>query len=286
MSKYKCPFDDATFKTSKELIMYVEKKYIDKIPHKYNGDVAHFLYDLRNKPGRCQICGTYTQWNSKYQRYDILCSIPKTKNLIKKAGGIFKFIRSYFKNKGNTCKQVMRKIYLNNIKRTHGTDNLMDDPEYQKKLLEHRKITATAKFRRRTYTTVGKYETLFVNKLNDVNDNITLEMPGPTIHINKEDITYTIPDAYIPEYNLIISIKDMGDIPQYQNNYNKACVVFEHVYNHTDMNIIELNGIEQINNIEKYLELYKKDKLPIGIQMPIYMKKVRPDLYEKIIKHK
>ena len=49
-------------------------------------------------------------------------------------------IRTLFKNRGNTCQDVMRKNYVENIERVHGTDNLMNSIEYQQKLLESRSI--------------------------------------------------------------------------------------------------------------------------------------------------
>lgn len=283
--KYICPFDGAVFNKVTELEEYVEKNYKDKIPKYYKGDVVRFLFDLRNKPGRCQICGVKTEWDAKHKRYRQLCSVPESKDPWIITKYYLKRVYSFFKNKGNTCDTVMRKIYLENIKRVHNTDNLMGDPEYHKMLLENRKITSVVKYRGKDYTCVGSYEKVFVQKLDSSDMNISLQMPGPTINLEGVgNLTFSIPDAYIPEYNLIIYIKDMGMNPSYEKNYIKACNVFKYVHENTDYKVIELNGLEEVNNCVNIINMAAKDKLPIEKAMPVYMEKYEPDIYDYFMK--
>lgn len=312
----KCPFDNKTFKNKKDLEDYVKANYIDKIPKKYGNDVAHFLYDFRNGPRRCQICGQRTKWNEAGSRYEVLCdvypeSVGGKVSLFDKIKIYYRKIRSIFKNKGNTCSQVMRKNYLNNINNKYKTDNLMKDPEYQKMLLENRKIADVVKYNDLEYTVIGSYEKKFVEimeKLRLNNDldviykqDLEILMPGPTVYYGKDK--YWIPDAYIPILKLYISIKDDGHNPKYRKNYEKSCEVFTHLFLKDDdeykgrgpslhIGIIELNSSEltydKMKVIFKYVNSYVPDPdfmhSYFNTIIPVYMKKYRPDLYAKCVK--
>ena len=113
---YKSPFDNKTFPTVTELEIHVTEKYKNKIPNKYKGDVSHFLYDKRNKPGVCQICKTPTVWDPKLKKYEILCRPITIKRFLTDP---LRVIRTLFKNRGNSCQEVMRKNYLENIQKKY-----------------------------------------------------------------------------------------------------------------------------------------------------------------------
>ena len=93
---YNNPFDN--FKSTKipEIIKYVEKNYKDKIPKKYNGNVERFMYDYRNGPGKCVICGETTEWDDKKKKYKSLCEPISVKRLFKDP---LRTIKTYIKNK-------------------------------------------------------------------------------------------------------------------------------------------------------------------------------------------
>ena len=291
----KSPFDKARFKNKKDLEKYIEKHYKDKIPLKYDGDVAHFLYDFRNGgPRKCQICGQVTEWNPKKKMYSPLCDISnkESMNELDKAIQFTKESISKFRNKGNTCSQVMRKEYVNNIKRIYNTDNLMEDPEYQKMLLENRSIADVATFNGLQYTVIGSWEKKFVEELekgrkeNKINPNLQLVMPGPTVYY--DDNKYWIPDAYLPQYDLYISIKDDGDNPSYLKHYKKDCEVFTYLFTKTEgkWGIIELNS-KQLKNIVNIIKgpntypLSEEENDKFEEIIPVYMKRLFPDLYKK-----
>lgn len=262
---------------------HLEKNHLDKIPKSYKGDVYKFLYDYRNERRRCQICGVKTQWNPKLRRYNVLCSIPDdTNNIFIITKAYLQKVLSYFKNKGNTCSDVMRKNYINNIKRTHGTDNLMADPEYNKMLLENRSIASVVKYNGKDYTVIGSYEKTFVEMLDKSNKKWELQMPGPTHKF--EDGTFTIIDAYLPQFDLCISIKDMGNNPNYINNYKKASKVFYELNKHGKVKIIELNGIDSVKSCVQIIEGVITGKYNVLDVAPVYMERYAPDLYNKLKK--
>jgi len=187
--KYRCMFCDITAERPK-LIQHIDKKHQDMIPEGYDG--ARLVFDMINKTtgGKCRVCGKDTPWNPKIQRYDTLCDNPK-------------------------CKEYMREQYKKNMLRVRGTYNILNDPEQQKLMLSHRKISG--KYQHSdggiiTYT--GEYERKaleFMDLLMEIPSK-EIYSPGPTMEYmyNGKKHIY-IPDFYLPLYNLIIEIKDGGD---------------------------------------------------------------------------
>ena len=260
--KYKSPFDDKEFKTVSELEKYVSSKYKSKIPKKYKDDVSHFLYDKRNKPGVCQICKTPTKWDSKKKRYKLLCEPVTIKRMLSDP---FRVIRTLFKNRGNTCQEVMRKNYLENIERVHGTDNLMNSIEYQQKLLESRSIAKLVKFKGKEYTVIGSYEKRFVEVFSKIAiSSRELEAPGPVIKYKtfdneeKEHIT----DFFLPSIYTVVSIKDGGENKNTHTSMlarrQSDAYKFKGLVDNTDYNLIELNGTKEIDNFNEYYKEIKE----------------------------
>ena len=254
--KYKSPFDDKEFKTVLELEKYVSSKYKSKIPKKYKDDVSHFLYDKRNKPGVCQICKTPTKWDSKKKRYKLLCEPVTIKRMLSDP---FRVIRTLFKNRGNTCQEVMRKNYLENIERVHGTDNLMNSIEYQQKLLESRSIAKFVKFKGKEFTVIGNYEKKFVEVFNRIAiSSRELEAPGPIVKYTTYDnnIKEHISDFFLPSINTVVSIKDGGDNRNTHTSMTERrrsdAYKFKGLIDNTTYNLIELNGLKEIENFKEY----------------------------------
>ena len=268
---YRNPFDSTTFKSVSELEDYVEKNYKDKIPLSYKGDVYHYLYDLRNPKGKCQICGSPTKWDKDKKRYKILCE-PTIINRIK----------NFFHGRLNSCQEVMRKEYLENIKRVYNTDNLMNSIEYQEMLLKNRRLAKVVSFKGKELTVIGSYEALFVevcNKIPDIKVD-DLICPGPTINYiptGSYTVKQHIPDFYIKNINTIVSIKDEGFgnenhpnvIKKRKEDYNKFIGI---VKDKRKFNAIELAGKKEIENfVNIYKEIKDHDKKS---QYIIYPKKV------------
>ena len=259
---YKSQFDNKTFPTVTELEIYVTEKYKNKIPNKYKGDVSHFLYDKRNKPGVCQICKTPTVWDPKLKKYEILCRPITIKRFLTDP---LRVIRTLFKNRGNSCQEVMRKNYLENIQKKYNTDNLMNNIEYQQMLLENRSIAKVVKFKNKEYTVIGTFEEHFVKVLNKMNvSTINFESPGPTIRYEAKDGTKKehITDFFLSNINTVVSIKDGGknrnNHPSMLARRESDTYKFKGLIENTKYNLIELNGLEDIDKFPVYYEDIKK----------------------------
>lgn len=190
--KYKCPYcNDRLIR--KDLIDHIDNEHEELIPDGFES--SQVVYDLVNNTkgaGRCRVCGSPTKWNSNAKRYDVLCENPR-------------------------CKQKMREDYQKNMLKVHGTYNILNDYEQQKKMLANRSISGTYKFTDGgvvNYT--GSYEKKFLEFADKVMQIPSKDImaPGPTLEyeMNGDKHFYITDFLYIP-YNLIIEVKDGGSNP-------------------------------------------------------------------------
>lgn len=257
---YKNPFGNERFKSVSELEKYVKKYHKNEIPKEYKGDLEHYLFDYRNdfKGGKCQVCGAPTEWDKRTKRYKVLCEPITVKRLLKDP---YRTAKTFIKNKGNSCSDIARKQYIDNIRSKHNTDNLMKDEDYQKMLLNHKKSAKKVNYKGNEFIVVGSYEELFVQECNRIlTRKDDLESPGPTIkyynRVKKRE-AFTIWDFYIKSIDTVISIKDEG--------YNKTTqmVVNKRIQDVDKFNsaigkyfgVIELNGRQEIR---QFKSTYKK----------------------------
>ena len=277
---YRNPFDNKGFKTIPESVKYVNDNYKDKIPREYNGDIDHFMYDYRNGPGKCQICGTRTKWDSERKRYKILCE-PGYRNGKKIPP----------KGRMNSCQEEMRKIYLDNIRRTHGTDNLMSDISYhEEKLLPNRKIANQVTYKGQKLTVIGKYEEEFVKQCDKcLNGKDDLVAPGPIVQWIPKGSSVareTIVDFYIKSIDCLVSIKDEG----FGNEAHPAVIKkrcddaykFKGMVNNKRKYraVIELEGMGEIDNFPNlYKEIVNFERINKKIQFIKY-----PSYYTNYVK--
>lgn len=257
---YKNPFGSERFKSVSELEKYVKKYHKNEIPKEYKGDLEHYLFDYRNdfKGGKCQVCGAPTEWDKRTKRYKVLCEPITVKRLLKDP---YRTAKTFIKNKGNSCSDIARKQYIDNIRSKHNTDNLMKDEQYQKMLLNHKKSAKKVNYKGNEFIVVGSYEELFVQECNRIlTRKDDLESPGPTIkyynRVKKRE-AFTIWDFYIKSIDTVISIKDEG--------YNKTTemVVNKRIQDVDKFDsaigkyfgVIELNGRDEIR---KFKNTYKQ----------------------------
>lgn len=259
---YNNPFDN--FKSTKipEIIKYVEKNYKDKIPKKYNGNVERFMYDYRNGPGKCVICGETTEWDDKKKKYKSLCEPISVKRLFKDP---LRTIKTYIKNKGNSCSEVVRKKFVENSVKKVGTSNFMELEGFQQKLLANRKISRIVNFKGKEFTVVGSYEERFLKVLSPL-VLAANEVEAPGIEIKWTDDQgrerLHISDFFLPKYNCVISIKDGGsnknNHPSMVDRRKNDAYKFKALVDKTKYNVIELNGLEEINNFPKIFNKLKE----------------------------
>lgn len=252
--RYKSPFDSKTFTSVKDLENYVEKKYKDKVPKEYKGDIEHYLYDYRNGKGTCRICGYPTEWDKEKKKYKILCE-----------ANFMNRFRNLFRGKLNTCQEIMRKYYLENIKKKYDTDNLMNSIEYQNMLLQNRRIAKIVHFKGNEMTVIGSYEALFVQVCDKVlNKKDDLVAPGPTVNWS-DGITVKqhITDFYIKSIDCVVSIKDEGfgneDNPKVKKKRKDDAYKFQGILKDKRKfkAVIELAGKEEI---KRFKDIYKEIK--------------------------
>ena len=142
---------------------------------------------LESKTGKSVISGKPTEWNEKAGRYQRFA--------------------------GDDERAVYRSIFLERMRRVHGRDHLLDDPDRQRVMLASRSISGEYTFvdgSRRTYT--GKEELALLQFLDDA-----LGWPGRDVQCPApQNFEYTdgagrkrwyIPDAYIETLNLIVEVK-------------------------------------------------------------------------------
>jgi hypothetical protein len=106
-----------------------------------------------------------------------------------------------------------RQTFLDRMRRVHGKDHLLDDPDHQRRMLASRSISGTYRFAdgyERTYT--GKEELAFLRFMDEA-----LGWPGRDVWTPApQNFRYTdpdgrerwyIPDAYVESLNLLVEVK-------------------------------------------------------------------------------
>lgn len=192
--RYKCPYCDFRAERPK-LINHVDKKHEDLIPDGYTP--SRVVYNSINKRehGSCMQCKKPTTWDEDKQRYNSFCSTK--------------------------CKDDYVEMFQNRMINTHGTTTLLNDEEFQKKMLANRSISGKYTFSDGgTLSYVGSYEKKFLEFM-DVYLNVKsvdLIAPGPVIEYVYNGETHKwITDFYYVPFNLVFDIKDGGTNPNNRN---------------------------------------------------------------------
>lgn len=187
--QYKCPIcKKVKYNSSKLLYNHVLKEHSDEIPN--NMPVEQYVFNIKNKKecGKCVICGKPTEWNPKTNKYHRLCS--------------------------EECKKKYIEEARRRLMRTYGTDDLSKDPEHQKKMLDNRKISKPYKFEDgKEIIANSSYEYDFLKYMDTVQGYSSTDIQSCDIVFNYEfegKSHFYIPDFYMPDYNLIIEVKDEG----------------------------------------------------------------------------
>lgn len=189
--RYKCPYCNLrAYRT--ELIAHIDEEHEDMIPKGYSS--ARVVYNSVNRKehGSCMICHKETKWDETKQRYDTLCGNPR-------------------------CKKQYVEMVRSRMVKKYGTYNLLTNPEFQKKMLDHRSISGKYKFQDGgSVGYVGSYEKRFLEFLDTFLHVKSYDIisPGPNIpymYNGKEHIWIT--DFLYEPYNLVFDIKDGGDNP-------------------------------------------------------------------------
>ena len=193
MAVQKCPLCKKQYDTIDKLALHIETKHSKEIPANWSG-LKYIFYSKHGRTtGKCVVCKKDTPFNEKTGKPNRLCGDPK-------------------------CVKQMRDKAVDNMIRTRGKATLLDDPEFQNKMLMNRKIA-------KDYTwsdgsvkrVVGSFEYDGMRFLDIMMgfDSSDVIAPAPfTIEYEYESKPhFYIPDAYITSLNLILEFKDGGDNP-------------------------------------------------------------------------
>lgn len=243
--RYKCPYCEYRGYRV-DLVEHVDEKHEDMIPKDYSS--SRVVYNAINKKehGSCMICHKETEWDENKQRYNTLCGSKK-------------------------CKDEYVKIVRSRMVKKYGTDNLLRDPNFQKKMLENRSISGKYKFEDGGVVGyVGSYEKKFLEFMDKFLHIKSYDIisPGPTIpyHYNGKEHLWITDFIYEP-YNLVFDVKDGGDNPNTRDmkEYREKQTAKEKaIAEYGDYNYIRLtdNKFEQLISI--FMELKEKaDDKPI-----------------------
>lgn len=252
----KCKFCDKRFDDVDHYVAHLEKAHSDIIP----GDMTayQFFYYLKTGKthGNCVMCKKKTEWNPKTNKYARFCNNPK-------------------------CKEAYIDMFKNRMIGKYGKVTLLNDPEQQRLMLAHRKISGEYEWsdhiHKIPYT--GSYELSFFEFLDTILDLDPEDIIAPSPH------TYTyqyegknhfyIPDAFICSLSLEIEIKDGGDNANMHPKIQAVDKVKEQLKDQVMMsNSAQFNYLKIVNkNNARFFEylMRAKENFANGIQKPIFM---------------
>lgn len=191
--KYKCLYCEDRVERNK-MPYHIEKKHKEMIPEGYTAARVAFNTVNKKSSGHCIICRNETEWNEDKCRYERLCNNP-------------------------ACKKAYVKMTEDRLKARRGVtkSEMLNNPEFQNKMLKGRSISGTYKFTdggKIDY--VGSYEKNFLefmDKFLHVKSS-DIDAPGPTVEYYYEGKKhFWITDFYYIPYNLVLDIKDGGNNP-------------------------------------------------------------------------
>ena len=151
--------------------------------------------------GKCMACGKPTEWSTKLGKPYKMCGDP-------------------------ACRQKLRDAALKNHIKVYGKATLLNDMEHQKEMQKHRPTAGKYQFKDGGYVDyLSKPEKNFLqfcDKIMDFTSNMIQNSPETFVYydpVTKTNRQYD-PDFYLPDYNLIVEIKDGGS----HTNTNPAFV--------------------------------------------------------------
>lgn len=264
--KYKCPYCEQRLVRTK-LADHIEKNHLDMIPEADDWTAARIAFNTINKKstGYCIICRKETEWNEDKQRYERLCG-------------------------SKSCNDKYKKMCADRLMKAKGVtkEDLLNDPDFQNKMLNNRKISGKYKFADGgEISYVGSYERKFLEFMDVFMHlkSIDIQAPGPTIEYKYNGETHKwITDFYYAPYNLVLDIKDGGKNPNNRDmkSYREKQVQKEKAIKaQGNYNYLRLTDNQFDQLIETMLEL--KQSL---IDMDISTEKdvLASDKYKKLIK--
>lgn len=255
IKRLKCPLCNDSFTKIEGLYDHIEDEHDDELPENYSP--ARYLYYLRTgkQSGSCVIDHKPTEWNDVTCKYNRFCDNPK-------------------------CKERYKEEFRKRMLSKYGKVNLLKDPEQQKKMLAHRKISGTYTWsdgKKVTYT--GSYEKEFLQFLDVFMNFDSSDIMAPSPHTyyykyNGEELFY-IPDFFIPSLNLEVEIKDGGDNANHHPKIQAVDKVKEKLKDEVMESQKDYDYIKIVNkNYDNFFEYLLAQKENVDINKDIRREKI------------
>lgn len=239
---YKCKICNKQFKDLASLLNHIESKHKEMIPQDMNVHQYYYYMKTGKTHGNCVMCKNPTEWNKNTNKYNRFCDNP-------------------------VCKEKYREIFKKRMIGKYGKTHLLNDPEKQREMLAHRKISGKYKWENGTETTyTGTYDLDFLKLLDgffewDPND-ISMPSPHNYSYIYDGVEKFYFPDVFIHSLDLEIEIKDGGNNPNTHPKIQHVDKVKEKLKDEVmtsqkSFNYIKIYNKNYINFFE-FLKLYKQ----------------------------
>lgn len=191
-----CPYCQRYFSKKQAAVDHITQ-YHSNMLERDHMDACQSLYFHTHGTikGKCMCgCGKDTEWNYQTGKPYKVSSDPK-------------------------CRERLSKAADKNMMRVHGTTTLLNDMEHQKEMQQHRPTAGKYKFADGGEVPfLSKPEEKFLQFCDTI-----LDLASRSVQESPEVFTYYdskdernrkyIPDFYLPDYNLLVEIKDGGEHP-------------------------------------------------------------------------
>lgn len=252
---FKCKICGKEFTSLPTLLNHIENKHKEMIPKDMTVHQYYYYLKTGKTNGSCVMCKKPTSWNSNTNKYNRFCDDPR-------------------------CKEKYREMFKDRMIKKYGKVHLLDDPDKQREMLAHRKISGEYKWNNSSIKTqyTGSYELDFLKLLDNFFDwdpeDILMPSPHTYTYMYEGEQKFYIPDAFIPSIGLEIEIKDGGlnpnnhhkiqDVDKVKEKAKDDVLISQKSFHY--IKIYDKNYINFFNFLKKYKEEFEKyddvDKMP------------------------
>lgn len=231
-----CGDRNVRYKKIESLYSHIEDDHIDMVPKDFT--IPQYVYYLKTgrSYGTCRMCKRKTTWNTVTNKYNVFCDSEK-------------------------CKKDYRKLFEKRMISKFGKIHLLNDPEQQRIMLAHRKISGqyTWSDGKTKINYTGSYELDFLKMMDILMNFDPKDIIGPSPHtyyyIYEKEKKFYIPDFFIPSLELEIEIKDGGDNPNMHHKIQNVDKKKEKLKDEVMLSQNTFNYIKIIN--KNYEPLFK-----------------------------